>query len=913
MNTLWRSILYWGILIGVGCAGIGLIGLAWTPPLAIKIFPPAEILAFWRLMGWTTTDIVTWRWPFLFADSAFLCFWLSLPHWYGKRLHIGPFRAVYRWCQRFPILILIGLLGVGQVVIFADFLFGKTRLCYIDVGYDSVSQVMPFTYYFTNVYHFNQLWLHESVLGNNIFTSPMTYNIFDPLLHLIFSQATIAEIADRMVYYVMLQSLIAGIGCYGFLRRSPRTPVTAIIGALSYSFCGAFAGVATWGAVWVVPLLSATAVVLWAFKIWQQERRWVVLVGTIMYFIVSTQMIVTLYQLAVFLLLYIGFDWLVSVSAITRVSLWHLMRRYVQTAVIGGLSLLCLGIVTIPHLYYMVFQNYRYHSAFIPLFQRPPFKEILAGFFRLFSNDLAGTANRWTINYGYLNYMELPFLYSGLLLLIAIPAFYVVRGFHRQARQELAAVSLLLTPIGLSLLMPGVRALLFYGGKLTYFRWMCAFVTITIVILGTYALDGLFASVGISRTKTGIALASGIWLTGLGVCYLSVTLAGWRILDNLVLRLICGALIGYPLLFCLPNSQMRHACLIVATLIELIWQGHYTVTEDRVALQKADLYSLYHTNVYSYPPMLKLLDALKNNEGQPFFRISKTAEYSGMDAENSALCQLYYGTRGYTSFNNKFTIAFFLNRRIPLRSPESAWGLPGFQNRHVLDNLVGVKYYLTRGGDLPIPSWGQPVMRLADVNVFVNPQAFPPGVIYHEYLWQTELDALPLAEDVKDNVFMLTAVVPATNAVKTALDTHGIPHLDNIQAKITNASGVLQAIHDQQANGVELLTFDNDVITGQFSTPRAGILFFSIPFDVGWHIYLDDQEIEKFPVHIGFLGAFVPAGQHTVKLVYLPRVYQIGKIVSACALGTVGLGLTLFRKSSQQWLCFSPDPSTEQQ
>lgn len=64
------------------------------------------------------------------------------------------------------------------------------------------------------------------------------------------------------------------------------------------------------------------------------------------------------------------------------------------------------------------------------------------------------------------------------------------------------------------------------------------------------------------------------------------------------------------------------------------------------------------------------------------------------------------------------------------------------------------------------------------------------------------------------------------------------------------------------------------------------LMFTSIPYDPGWHIYIDGEETETVRLVNGaFLGVFLPnAGEHEIELKYEVPGLKIGAIVSACGI-----------------------------
>ncbi len=810
--------------------------------------------------------------------------------------------AVFHKLSDNTVIALLGLLLIlGNLFIFEEYIFGNKCLIFLDDrGSDSALLTLLTTYFFTNAHPFGDFWMHESVFGNSVFTFPMLANIFDPFLHLVFFNATVADVAHRMVYYAMLQSTAAGMGLYGFLRRSGRSSTSAIIGAICYAFCGAFTASATWVPVLLLPLLTGLALILWTLKLWQQTHRWYMFTLAAAYFVVSTQAIVTLYQLAVFFMFYLVYEHLASGGAFAPSGLQRVLKRGFKAALAGGIGVLATGIVLFPHLYYMFFENYRFLHDTSSLFRL----RAIAVWLRFFSNDLVGTANNlWSEGYYFSNYFEMPFLYSGIIFIFILPLWYLLYGWQLRNRRIMLTLSLLLLPFIIAMGWPKWRSYLFYGGKFTYFRWATVFVVTAIVIAGTHMLDMLFAEMSCMRKRIISFFAAIILVAGLGWTYVSFSQNEWDIFDSTILFFVVGCLMAYCFLLSLPSFPIQKMLLIATVFIELAWQGHHTVTYQRNPLRHATvLNNGYATsNLYAYPPMLKAISYVKQREGNQFFRLSKTRDTfpSLLTNDNSALCQSYYGTKGYTTFNNRFTIAFFLNRKIT----NSFLGLD-LQDRYFLDALVGVKYYLKRG-TLEMPTWAKFLTNFDDVEVFSNPQALPFGIVYPQYIWQEKLDEFEADEPLKDAVFLSTAVVTKSPLAEKLLRDSRVELMTTELASLLDDTHIRTSIHDRQRTAMLVTTLSNDLIAGTIDVEHPGLLFFAIPFDPGWHIVIDGKETPTLLVNVGFLGAVIAPGQHAISLSYRPPYYRIGKIISGVVCIFIILAVSVFRKPMRGWMRFA--------
>jgi hypothetical protein len=68
------------------------------------------------------------------------------------------------------------------------------------------------------------------------------------------------------------------------------------------------------------------------------------------------------------------------------------------------------------------------------------------------------------------------------------------------------------------------------------------------------------------------------------------------------------------------------------------------------------------------------------------------------------------------------------------------------------------------------------------------------------------------------------------------------------------------------------------------SMARDGWMVVSEPAWKGWRAYVDGRRVELRIANIAFLGVHVPAGNHVVRVVYLPDAFVIGRTISIATL-----------------------------
>ncbi|MFB9770164.1 YfhO family protein [Lactiplantibacillus modestisalitolerans] len=96
-----------------------------------------------------------------------------------------------------------------------------------------------------------------------------------------------------------------------------------------------------------------------------------------------------------------------------------------------------------------------------------------------------------------------------------------------------------------------------------------------------------------------------------------------------------------------------------------------------------------------------------------------------------------------------------------------------------------------------------------------------------------------------------------------------------------------------QRQGLQRLRVRANQVTGTTTTKRASVLTTSIPYSSGWHLQVDGRTVKTQVVNLGFVGAKLAAGRHTIKLTYETPGLRLGQWLSAAAavilLGVAGV------------------------
>ena len=93
-----------------------------------------------------------------------------------------------------------------------------------------------------------------------------------------------------------------------------------------------------------------------------------------------------------------------------------------------------------------------------------------------------------------------------------------------------------------------------------------------------------------------------------------------------------------------------------------------------------------------------------------------------------------------------------------------------------------------------------------------------------------------------------------------------------------------KAIAYLHGNGFNLTEFDTDYIKGTVKTVKDGVMLFSIPYDEGWSVTLDGENVPTQKA-AGYLLSFdITEGEHEIELSYTVPGIKEGAVISLFSL-----------------------------
>ncbi len=131
-----------------------------------------------------------------------------------------------------------------------------------------------------------------------------------------------------------------------------------------------------------------------------------------------------------------------------------------------------------------------------------------------------------------------------------------------------------------------------------------------------------------------------------------------------------------------------------------------------------------------------------------------------------------------------------------------------------------------------------------------------------------------------------------------------------------------------QAGGLTVTHQTGHSIKGTITAKENGTMFFSLPYDKGWQVYVDGSPVETFPIDRGedkvkqedgtydyvknddgaLLGAMLPAGEHTVEIVYTAPGGTVGALITGGSLLLLLIPLLMWvfrRRRAKREVCLA--------
>lgn len=196
-------------------------------------------------------------------------------------------------------------------------------------------------------------------------------------------------------------------------------------------------------------------------------------------------------------------------------------------------------------------------------------------------------------------------------------------------------------------------------------------------------------------------------------------------------------------------------------------------------------------------------------------------------------------------------------------------------NNRILHDILSVKYFVAKDQYELGDDYFKEIGPVGDsgLTLYENTNYKPFGFTYNDVLSESELY----------NYYSIYE--------KTVAFELGIVHKDeDIELyDLYNLTG-------SQSNHLENLVYSNNHISGDLKVDGRQLVFFSIPYDKGWTIRANGEEMPVIISEGGFMSILLPEGDYHITLDFYPTGLNTGILLSAISL--LGIFLIIYLKDN---------------
>lgn len=790
---------------------------------------------------------------------------------------IEKYHPYWNWIS----LIIISLVSF---FIFSDFLLQEKLFLFKDIGSDTLNGVWPYHYLYAKYLHEYGIpkWSFQEGMGQSIFSGWLR----DPFEMIAYLLGT-SSIPKIFIYIEVLKIILAGWVFYFFLRMWKLSPLTSTIGALMFAYSGFMIIGACWYLFTYEGLMMA--LMLYGFeKIYQEKNPWWFFLSIVG---ISISMPFDLFLFGVFFVTYIAFRlWLDN-----NFDWQRLKPATLQIIIYGIAGILVTGPFFLETLNQLLNspRGSGENSLASVLSSQPIFKlidKLQFGTFvmRQFSSDLMGSGNQFS---GWYNFLEAPVSYSSILSLILLPiSFFYFNAHEKKVFGVWLAIWIF------TLIFPYFRTMVWaFTGD--YYRGYSMFFVIIFVLYASIAFERIIKSGKVNVVGLALSVVSLLSLLHYNYFKDVRNMAGSiPQVDSSVLTMVHLFLFLYAgLLFLLNIIKQQWIVISIALFlsIELIMLDRLTVNR-RDAMFVKELNEKVSYNDYT----IEAVQWIKEHDKDLFYRIDKAGYYSSgamHGSLNDNRIQGYYTTSNYNSFAQLNFVRYFKTMNVISKNSEvEARWLPGLVGHPLLEAQNQVKYVLIKA---PIPQpWKlmfDSLTMQGDVKVLKHKYALPFGYTYSRIMKLSDFEKISSTK--KEIITFQTAILDDTTFFRLYSNLEQYNLKDTIIADNFTFNILGKLVDTLSAEHLQLEQFSQNYIKGKIKVNTNKLLYLSIPYDAGWHIQLNGQNIQAFRINGGMTGIFLPKGEYTLTLEFHLPYASKGLIMSFAGLLVLILGFT-FRK-----------------
>ena len=755
--------------------------------------------------------------------------------------------------------IIAGILSVLCFLVFRYYLVFKNAYYFWDICgdgfYYSYPDICGYADYIAQ--HIIPSWSFKMGMGQNIFP----YVLRDPFDIILYLGGS-ANVLYLTIYVEVIKIILAGILFFRYLKLLGFSFYTSLIGCVLFSFCG----FVTEGSAWFCFSFEAFnfALLLLAFELLFIRQKWFLFPFAI--FLLCISMPFNLYIYGLFLIFYAILRHFQS----GKFDIKKLAGIFTKMFALTLLGILLSGPFFLQNLLLLLNSprgaaSGLLHNQFsaIPPFQVSDTHQLGTAILRFFSNDLLGSGSNFK---GWDTIIGAPLFYCGLLCLLILPQIFTF--LDKRSRIVFAVfLALGLLPVVFPFFR---RAIWLFTGD--YYRGYSFFVAFLILYCAVHALEHIFQKRTINY-KVLLFTAAALLTILLVHPFIKKD-----IIDNLMLIFVVCMLCAYTIILALlpkvKNANIIWAILLIAVFFEVFISGDVTAN-------RRDSFSMKWLTTEKVMYRGYALDAIKyiQKNDKTFYRVDKnfdppTARFTDL---NSSQAQGYNSTASYNSFNELYYVKYLQLMGIADKNNEadSRWAI-GLLDNPVLESENNVKYFLSVKNYHPAwPAMWDSLTTIGDVTVYKNNFVLPFGYTYDQYITEKNFEAV---SPLQKKFITLHAFVIKDKETDKVRDLKEYKLADTTKDALD--FGSFKDALKGEKDSLSVTEFRDTKISGTINLKDNKLIYLSIPYDEGWHLYVDGKEQEKIIVNGGMTGALLNRGEHRIEMLYKLKYMGIGMLMT---------------------------------
>lgn len=900
----------------------------------------------------------------------------------------------YKWenhngKKNYELITLFVIMTILNVVFYWKFITGQEYfLVSSDMG---IQQYSALVQWLKHVGDGIKGWSFLNGMGNNYDYSGF---IISPNIFLLLFG--VKNLKYTFIWYHLIKMYLAAIGFFFALKKMGIKDKVAIYGALCYVYSATFVVRSFWASYALEFVLLSF--LLYAMECYFQDENWIILVTAIV--LLGSQL--QFYYMVVYAIAMLCYA-LIRNFLITSYKGRDYWKYIGNCAMIMFVSVIILSYKLVPSIM-DTFSSSRVANVgtqvgdamtWLELWKLASADRLVAVFNSFFAISLEESYGGTTFCP---NALDGPLFYVGVSTLLLFPQ--CVKLLNKKGK---VVWGILLLFIVVYCAIPAVSYICNLGADEDYFKlstmWMLAFL----IGSATWTLNKLLKNKELLDKKLLCITYAVLLLLFVGVNIGNIT---FRERLNIIMfaKVIIFLTVWtvFLLLYMkLKNQRLVYVIFGIILCAEIYFFIHPTM---RSAENLAD--GLKY--VADSDSNQKIIDEIKDNEGDEFYRIYfRDQRMSDYNTEPS----LYdFNSMGYGGQNVKRGYVDFLNAIEAEPTYRPIWKRSnGFLSRYMIDSLASVKYAVLGENEIA-PMGFKEVAEETGYTVYKNEYCLPLGVVMNQEISSEEFEKLSIrqkdvallnsivsdenikndleeyenvlnvkSEDIllanmdsdgiqvsqekkgifdlnctsdelnriyvpltdlqwenaneyivsfdfysssENNIFIqwnagdewkqkVIAVTEGWNAINFAIDCDntdtlflyfqkGEYKLGNFHYEFSDKQDIdkiyKESIKEKQC--LEVSSFSDNLIEGNVESQKNAVLFFMIPFDDNWRVYVDGEQTTINKVDYGFMGISIEKGKHAIRLEYVPDSNRAGIILSC--VGVLVFGMAIYRERKRR-------------